>query len=53
MKNKKTTIAGILLLAGAVITVVGQILAGHAPNLEALIAALAGAGLLAAGDGGL
>jgi len=53
MKNKWTTISGGLLLAGAVLTAVGQLMAGDMPNFEALIAAIGGVGLLKAGDGGL
>ena len=56
MRNKKTTIAGILLLVGAVATGVGQLLSGTA-DFEAVLAsigaAVLGGGLLAAGDGGL
>jgi hypothetical protein len=53
VKNRKTTVAGILLLVGAAVTVVGQLLSGQPPDFEALLAALGGVGLLAAGDGGL
>jgi len=53
MKNKVTTISGILLIIGAVATAVGSFLAGEAPDFSALLAAVAGAGFLKAADGGL
>ena len=56
MKNKKTTIAGFLILGAAVITCVATLLTGGdlgACLQNSLIPALTGSGLLAAGDGGL
>lgn len=56
MKNKKTTILGIMLIAGAVFTGAAQLISGQADFqqvLAAIGAALAGSGFLAAGDGGL
>jgi hypothetical protein len=54
MKNKKTTIAGILLLVGAVATGVAQLLSGAADFetvMAAVAAAVTGSGLLLASDG--
>jgi hypothetical protein len=56
MKNKKTTIAGILLLIGAVATGVAGVMSGTMTATEAMAAvaaALTGAGFLVSGDGGL
>ena len=53
MKNKRTTISGFLLLAGAIFIAGGQMLAGDTPDLSALLTALAGVGFLVSGDGGL
>jgi len=56
MKNKKTTIAGYATLAAAVLTVVAAFLSGGdigAAFQTALLPAIAGLGLLGAGDGGL
>jgi hypothetical protein len=53
MKNKWTTISGALLVLGAVATALGQLIAGDTPNIEALIAAVSGLGLLKASDGSL
>lgn len=53
MKNKVTTISGILLIAGAVLTAAGSFLAGDAPDFSSVLAAIAGAGFLKAADGGL
>lgn len=56
MKNKKTTISGFLVLAAAALTVIAAMLTGgdigEAIQI-ALLPALAGAGLLGAGDGSL
>ena len=56
MKNKKTTVSGFLLLGGAVLYCVGVGIAGGDIGkaiTEMLIPALAGLGLMGAGDGGL
>jgi hypothetical protein len=56
MKNKKTTIAGILLIVGAVATGASQILSGDADFMTVFAsigAAVTGAGFLNSGDGGL
>jgi hypothetical protein len=56
LKNKKTTITGILLLVAAVAGGVAQMLSGTGDlNLIVanIMAALTGAGFLAAGDGSL
>ena len=53
MKNRYTTIAGILALVGAVVIAAGQMLNGETPNLEAIVAGITGLGLIKAGDGGL
>lgn len=52
MSNPKTTIAGYLLLAGAIITAVAQFLSGHSPDVASVLTALTGVGLIAAADGG-
>ncbi len=54
LNNPKTTIAGYFLLGAAVLTVVAHMMtgAGITGDLPALIAALAGVGLVAARDGG-
>ncbi len=52
MKNKRTTIAGYLLLAGAVLTAGAQFMSGGTPDFSALLAALAGVGFITAADGG-
>ncbi len=56
MKNKKTTIAGILLIVGAVVTGIAGVMAGTLTFTEALVAvgaAVTGGGFLATADGGL
>lgn len=53
MKNKRTTISGLLLLAGAVLIAGGQLLAGDTPDIAAVLTALTGVGFLVSGDGGL
>jgi hypothetical protein len=56
MTNKKTTIIGILLLIGAISTGAGELLGGTGDLSDIvgeIMAALTGAGLLAARDGGL
>ena len=52
MKNKRTTIAGYLLLAGAVLTAGAQVLSGGTPDVAAVLTALTGIGFIAASDGG-
>ncbi len=52
MKNKRTTIAGYLLLVGAVSTAAAQVLSGGTPDFSALLTALAGVGFIVASDGG-
>jgi hypothetical protein len=51
MSNPKTTIAGYLLLLGAVATAAGHLLNGNLPDFTSVLAALAGAGLVVAKDG--
>jgi hypothetical protein len=46
--NRVTTIAGI----GVLVAAVGQLMQGETPNLQLVLAALAGFGLLGARDGG-
>ncbi len=53
MKNKRTTIAGWLLIAGALATAFAQAMAGETPNVAAVLTALTGMGFLASADGGL
>lgn len=56
MKNKKTTIAGFMTLGAAVLIVVSAFLTGGDIGeavKTSLLPALAGAGLLGAGDGSL
>lgn len=55
MKNPKTTIAGYLVIAGAVLYGIARFLqTGNidANTLNAVVAALAGTGLVAGADGG-
>jgi hypothetical protein len=56
VKNKGTSVPGILLFAGGLLTAIAQIWVGETPNLEGLmasfIAMLSGFGLVKA-DGGL
>lgn len=54
MNNPKTTIAGYLVVAGAVLTVVAHVLTGGLTQADfsAVMAALAGIGLVFAADGG-
>lgn len=55
MTNPKTTIAGYLVLAATLLTVVAHLLTGvglSGADLAAIPAALAGIGLIAASDGG-
>jgi hypothetical protein len=55
MQNKKTTVAGYVVLAGAALTVVGIALQGGdvgSAFVQVLLPALTGAGLIAASDGG-
>jgi len=57
MRNPKTTIAGYLALAIAILTTAQHVLTGGfgalgAQDLPAIMAALAGVGLIAASDGG-
>ena len=51
MSNPKTTIAGYLVLAGAVLMAVGHLLQGQMPDISTVLAAAAGAGLVFAKDG--
>jgi hypothetical protein len=56
MQNKKTTIAGILVLAASVLTVVATVINGGdigSAIQTVFLPALAGSGLLMAGDGSL
>ena len=53
MKNKWTTVVGILLIVGAVATAAGQVLSGEVPDFKAIMELLGGIGFLKAGDGGL
>ena len=56
MKNQKTTIAGVLSLAAAALTVAAAFLTGGdlmGAIQNALMPALAGIGLLSAADGGV
>lgn len=54
MNNPKTTIAGYLVLLAAVVTVAAHFMSGGLTNADwsALVAALTGAGLIGASDGG-
>ena len=52
MKNKKTTIAGYLLVAGSVLTLIAQVLSGTPISEELVAGILGGLGLVAASDGG-
>lgn len=55
MNNPKTTTAGYLVLAAAVLVLVAHCLQGNcmgASDVTALMGALAGIGLIAAKDGG-
>jgi hypothetical protein len=57
VKNPKTTIAGYITLTIAVLTVVSHVLTAGigglgAGDIAAIMAALAGVGLIAASDGG-
>ena len=55
MKNPKTTIAGYLILAASVITVVAHVLAGGGltqADIGAVLGAISGIGLIGASDGG-
>lgn len=54
MDNKKTTIAGYLILAASLATVVAHALTGGlgAADFAAVISGLTGIGLIAAKDGG-
>ena len=55
MKNPKTTIAGYLVLAASIVTVVAHFLTAGSLNqtdMAAVIAAIAGLGLIGASDGG-
>ena len=56
MKNKRTTIIGILLIIGAVAGSAAAVLSGDmtiGAAVTAVMAALGGGGFLASGDGGL
>ena len=52
MKNKKTTVAGYLTLAGAGLVIIAQLINGEIPDIPMLMAAIAGLGLINARDGG-
>ena len=52
MKNKRTTIAGYLLLVGAVATAAAQIMSGGTPDVAAVLTALTGIGFIVSADGG-
>jgi hypothetical protein len=57
MKNPKTTVAGYLTLAIAILTTVYHVLTGGfsaigSQDIPAVLAALAGIGLISASDGG-
>ena len=54
MENKKTTIAGLLTLAGALLSVVAAVLSGSdvaGAVMNGLLPALTGIGLIGAQDG--
>jgi len=56
VKNKKTTIAGALLIVGAILTGIAGVMTGTLTATEALMAvgaAVTGGGFLATADGGL
>ena len=53
MKNKWTTVTGVLALIGAVCLAAVRVMNGEPPNVESIIAALTGLGLLKASDGSL
>jgi len=54
MENKKTTIAGYIMLVASVLTVAARILTGGdiASAIPELLTALGGVGLITAKDGG-
>jgi hypothetical protein len=54
LNNPKTTAAGYLILAASILTVVAHWLSGvlSMADLNALVGAIGGAGLIAAKDGG-
>jgi hypothetical protein len=53
-RNPKTTIPGAIIAVGAVLTLIGKVISGTAgaEDLQTVLTALAGIGLVLASDGG-